>query len=29
MVDARLRARAHAHEFGEDPVEISGWSWPH
>jgi xylulose-5-phosphate/fructose-6-phosphate phosphoketolase len=27
MVDARLRARAHAREHGEDPPEISEWRW--
>jgi len=29
MVDARLTAAAHARQFGEDAVEISGWSWPY
>jgi len=29
MVDARLTARMHAHERGEDPEEISGWKWPY
>lgn len=29
MVDARLRARAHTREFGEDPAEIRDWSWPY
>ncbi|WP_327582392.1 phosphoketolase family protein [Nonomuraea sp. NBC_00507] len=28
MSDARLRARAHTREYGEDPVEISSWTWP-
>ena len=28
MVDARLRARAHTREFGEDPPEIRDWVWP-
>ncbi|PZG57107.1 phosphoketolase [Spongiactinospora gelatinilytica] len=28
MVDARLRARAHTREHGEDPPEISSWTWP-
>jgi xylulose-5-phosphate/fructose-6-phosphate phosphoketolase len=28
MEDARLRARAYAREHGEDPPEISGWTWP-
>jgi xylulose-5-phosphate/fructose-6-phosphate phosphoketolase len=27
MQDARLRARAYAYEHGEDPPEITGWSW--
>jgi xylulose-5-phosphate/fructose-6-phosphate phosphoketolase len=27
MVDARLAARHHAVEFGEDPSEIANWSW--
>jgi xylulose-5-phosphate/fructose-6-phosphate phosphoketolase len=27
MVDARARARAHTREHGEDPPEISGWTW--
>jgi xylulose-5-phosphate/fructose-6-phosphate phosphoketolase len=27
MVDARLRARQHTREFGEDPPEISRWLW--
>ncbi|HET7567774.1 MAG TPA: phosphoketolase family protein [Gaiellaceae bacterium] len=27
MVDARLRARAHAREHGEDDPEVSGWTW--
>ncbi|MEU8102962.1 phosphoketolase family protein [Nonomuraea muscovyensis] len=29
MSDARLHARAHTREFGEDVPEISDWSWPH
>ncbi len=29
MADMRLRARAHTREHGEDPPEISGWTWPH
>jgi xylulose-5-phosphate/fructose-6-phosphate phosphoketolase len=29
LVDARLRARAYAREHGEDPPEISGWTWPY
>jgi phosphoketolase len=28
MVDARARARAYSREHGEDPAEISGWTWP-
>jgi xylulose-5-phosphate/fructose-6-phosphate phosphoketolase len=28
MVDARLLARAHTREFGEDPVEVRDWVWP-
>ncbi|NUW39506.1 phosphoketolase family protein [Nonomuraea rhodomycinica] len=28
MSDARLRARAHTREHGEDAPEISGWTWP-
>jgi xylulose-5-phosphate/fructose-6-phosphate phosphoketolase len=28
MVDARARARAYTREHGEDPPEISGWTWP-
>ncbi|MFG3442956.1 phosphoketolase [Nonomuraea sp. NPDC047897] len=28
MSDARLRARAHTREFGEDLPEISDWTWP-
>jgi xylulose-5-phosphate/fructose-6-phosphate phosphoketolase len=27
MVDARLLARAHAREHGEDAPEIAGWTW--
>jgi xylulose-5-phosphate/fructose-6-phosphate phosphoketolase len=27
MVDARLRARAHTREHGEDPPDIVGWAW--
>jgi len=29
MVDDRARARAYTREHGEDPPEISGWTWPH
>ena len=28
MSDARLAARAHTREYGEDDPTISGWSWP-
>ncbi|MCA2230431.1 phosphoketolase, partial [Nonomuraea sp. NEAU-L178] len=28
MTDARLRARAHTREHGEDAPEISEWTWP-
>jgi xylulose-5-phosphate/fructose-6-phosphate phosphoketolase len=28
MVDSRLRARAYGRAHGEDPPEISGWTWP-
>jgi xylulose-5-phosphate/fructose-6-phosphate phosphoketolase len=28
LVDARLRARAYAQEYGEDPPEIRDWTWP-
>ncbi|MEV4305596.1 phosphoketolase family protein [Nonomuraea sp. NPDC049624] len=28
MSDARLRARAHTREHGEDPAEIRSWTWP-
>jgi xylulose-5-phosphate/fructose-6-phosphate phosphoketolase len=28
MGDARLRARAHTRDHGEDVPEISGWTWP-
>jgi xylulose-5-phosphate/fructose-6-phosphate phosphoketolase len=27
MVDARVSARAYTREHGEDPAEISGWTW--
>ena len=27
MVDERLRARAYTRQHGEDPAEISGWTW--
>ncbi|MFF5205759.1 phosphoketolase [Streptosporangium sp. NPDC000396] len=29
MADARLRARAHTREHGEDPAEIRDWTWPY
>jgi xylulose-5-phosphate/fructose-6-phosphate phosphoketolase len=29
LVDQRLRARAYAREFGEDPPEIRDWTWPY
>jgi xylulose-5-phosphate/fructose-6-phosphate phosphoketolase len=28
MADERLRAATHAREFGRDPDQISGWTWP-
>ncbi|MGP3915989.1 phosphoketolase family protein [Nonomuraea sp. 10N515B] len=28
MTDARLQARAHTREHGEDSVEIGSWTWP-
>ncbi len=28
LVDERLRARAYAQEFGDDPPEIRDWTWP-
>jgi xylulose-5-phosphate/fructose-6-phosphate phosphoketolase len=28
MVDERLRCRAYAQEFGEDPEAIRDWVWP-
>ena len=28
MSDARLAARAHTREYGEDAPEIAGWTWP-
>jgi xylulose-5-phosphate/fructose-6-phosphate phosphoketolase len=28
LVDERLRARAYAREYGEDPAEIRDWRWP-
>ena len=28
MVDARLAARLHTREYGEDPPEIRDWTWP-
>jgi xylulose-5-phosphate/fructose-6-phosphate phosphoketolase len=29
MADARVVARAYAREHGEDPLAITGWTWPH
>jgi xylulose-5-phosphate/fructose-6-phosphate phosphoketolase len=28
LEDARVRARAHTREFGEDAPEIAQWRWP-
>ncbi|HSZ12586.1 MAG TPA: phosphoketolase family protein [Solirubrobacteraceae bacterium] len=28
MIDERLRHRAYTREHGDDPAELSGWSWP-
>jgi xylulose-5-phosphate/fructose-6-phosphate phosphoketolase len=28
MVDERLRHRAYTREHGDDPPEISRWTWP-
>jgi xylulose-5-phosphate/fructose-6-phosphate phosphoketolase len=28
MIDERLRHRAYTREYGDDPPELSGWSWP-
>jgi xylulose-5-phosphate/fructose-6-phosphate phosphoketolase len=28
MADARLRCRAYTREHGDDPPEISNWTWP-
>jgi xylulose-5-phosphate/fructose-6-phosphate phosphoketolase len=28
MVDERLRHRAYTREFGEDPDDVRGWTWP-
>ena len=28
MQDRRLQARAYTREHGEDPPEVSGWTWP-
>ena len=28
MADQRLAAVSYAHEYGEDPPEVSGWTWP-
>jgi xylulose-5-phosphate/fructose-6-phosphate phosphoketolase len=27
MEDARLQARAYTREHGDDPPEITGWTW--
>jgi xylulose-5-phosphate/fructose-6-phosphate phosphoketolase len=29
MLDMRVRARAYTRAYGDDPLEISGWTWPH
>ena len=29
MVETRLRARQYTREHGDDPPEISGWTWPY
>ncbi len=29
MADERLRCRAYTRSVGDDPPEISGWTWPH
>jgi xylulose-5-phosphate/fructose-6-phosphate phosphoketolase len=29
MTDARVQARAHTREYGDDPAEIREWTWPH
>jgi xylulose-5-phosphate/fructose-6-phosphate phosphoketolase len=29
LEDMRLQARAYTREHGEDPPEISGWTWNH
>jgi xylulose-5-phosphate/fructose-6-phosphate phosphoketolase len=28
MRDARIKARAHAHQHGIDPPEVLEWTWP-
>ena len=28
MVDRRVSARAYAEEYGEDPPDVTGWTWP-
>ena len=28
MVDERLRHRAYTRDFGDDPADIRGWTWP-
>jgi xylulose-5-phosphate/fructose-6-phosphate phosphoketolase len=27
MIDARLRARAYTREHGDDPPEVTDWTW--
>ncbi|MFL5778403.1 MAG: phosphoketolase [Chloroflexota bacterium] len=29
LVDERLRSNAFARQYGEDPAEITDWTWPH
>jgi xylulose-5-phosphate/fructose-6-phosphate phosphoketolase len=29
MVDARLRARTHTRNHGDDLPEVTDWTWPH
>jgi xylulose-5-phosphate/fructose-6-phosphate phosphoketolase len=28
MVDERMRHRAYTRDVGEDPPDITGWTWP-
>jgi hypothetical protein len=28
MIDERLRHRAYTRQHGDDPPELSGWTWP-